>query len=156
VHDAVSGEVIADRIAETEVRFPYIPSYLTYREMAALRPLIEGYGTIYLIDGQGVLHPRGAGIACHLGVCLDVPTIGAAKSALFGTVSGSGPRREVLIDSRLRGYRLGEGKDTTFVSVGHRVSLETAVEVCERFLDRGIPTPLRRAHELAGQARRQG
>jgi deoxyribonuclease V len=154
--DALTGEVVEERTMETEVRFPYIPTYLTYREMPALRPLMDGkIGTIFLIDGQGTLHPRGAGIACHLGLCFDVPTIGAAKSALVGTVHGSGPRRPLLIGGQVRGYRLGAGRVGTFVSVGHRVSLDTAVEICERFLDRGIPSPLRRAHDLAGLARRE-
>jgi deoxyribonuclease V len=155
-HDASTGDLVGERVKETEVLFPYIPTYLTYREMPALRPLTEGgKDTLFLVDGQGTLHPRRAGIACHLGVCLDVPTIGAAKRALVGTVEGTGPRRPVLIDGQVMGYRLGAGGTGTFVSVGHRVSLATAVDVCERFLDRGIPAPLRRAHDLAGQARRE-
>jgi deoxyribonuclease V len=101
------------------------------------------------------LHPRGAGIACHLGVCLDLPTIGAAKSALVGTVQDSEPPHKVLVGDQVRGYHLGGGRAGTFVSVGHRVSLDTAVEICERLLDRGIPSPLRRAHYLAGRARRE-
>ncbi|MBI0583002.1 MAG: endonuclease V [Methanomassiliicoccus sp.] len=156
VYDAVSGELVEERVAESVVRFPYIPTYLTFRELPALRPLIRsGDGTVYLVDGHGVLHPRGVGVASHLGVCLDVPTVGAAKSALTGR---TGDEKEgkvpVSIDGQVRGYRLGRGRSVTFVSVGHRVSLGTAVEVCERFLDRGIPLPLRRAHDLAGQAKR--
>lgn len=156
VYDADTGDKVSERTVENVVRFPYIPTYLSYRELPALRPLVtEREGTIYLVDGHGALHPRGAGIASHIGVALDVPTVGAAKSALVGDVDkGTDGRAPVLIDDRVRGYRIGEGRRTTFVSVGHRVSLCTAVEVCERFLVRGIPAPLQRAHDLAGEVRR--
>jgi deoxyribonuclease V len=138
------------------VRFPYIPTYLSFREIPALRPLVSPEeGLVYLIDGQGVLHPRGAGIASHIGVCLDVPTIGAAKSSLIGQVrdvrAGEG---EIVVDGEVRGHWLGGGKKGTYVSVGHRISLDTAVRVCRRFLEKGIPRPLKRAHDLANETRR--
>jgi deoxyribonuclease V len=101
------------------------------------------------------LHPRGAGIAAHIGVTLDVPTVGAAKSILVGEVQEpENGRAPVVLGGEVRGYRIGDGKHATYVSVGHRVSLGTAVEVCERLLVKGIPSPLRRAHDLAGEVRR--
>lgn len=156
VHDPWTGEQVEERTIEREVRFPYIPTYLAYRELPVLRPLMtEKAGTIYLVDGHGVLHPRGAGIASHIGVTLNLPTVGAAKSALVGKfldpVDGRVP---LVIGSEVRGYRIGEGSRTTFVSVGHRVSLDTAAEICERLLDRGIPRPLRKAHNAAVRAKR--
>ncbi len=156
VYDWATGEMIEERTAEKVVRFPYIPTYLSYREIPALRPLIDrSDDLIYLIDGQGVLHPRGAGIASHIGVCFDVPTIGAAKSWLVGQVQDDmAERSPILVDGRVRGYRLGGGKKGTYVSVGHRVSLDTAVTISERFLHKGIPLPLRRAHDLATELRR--
>jgi deoxyribonuclease V len=156
IYDARTGDEVDKRTSSCDVRFPYIPTYLSYRELPVLRPLVtERTGTIYLVDGHGALHPRGAGIASHLGVALDVPTVGAAKSALVGEVGKAvNGRAPVLLDGRVRGYRLGLGPRSTFVSVGHRVSLATAVEVCERFLVKGIPSPLRRAHDLAGLTRR--
>lgn len=156
VHDAWTGEQVEERTIECEVRFPYIPTYLSYRELPVLRPLVtRRAGTIYLVDGHGVLHPRGAGIASHIGVALDVPTVGAAKSALVGKVlEPADGRAPVVLGGETKGYRVGEGSRTTYVSVGHRVSLDTAVEVCERLLVRGIPLPLRKAHDIAGRARR--
>ena len=155
VYDWTSGELVEERTAESVVRFPYIPTYLSYRELPALRPLVDPEKSIvYLIDGQGTLHPRGAGIASHLGVCLGVPTVGAAKSLLFGRVEGEGEEAPILVDGEVRGCRLGCGKKATYVSVGHRVSLGTGVSICRRFLERGIPRPLRRAHDLANEARR--
>jgi deoxyribonuclease V len=157
VHDRRTGKLVEERTAESEVKFPYIPTFLSYREIPALRPLIEGgKDIIYLVDGQGTLHPRGAGIASHIGVCLDVPTVGAAKSLLVGEVSEPDRERSpIMLDGAVRGYRLGRGKKATYVSVGHRVSLDTAVDICEKLLDRGIPAPLRSAHEKANQARRE-
>jgi deoxyribonuclease V len=156
VYDLASGEPIEERTAESVVRFPYIPTYLSYREIPALRPLIDrSDDLVYLIDGQGVLHPRGAGVASHIGVCFDVPTIGAAKSLLVGQVQDAGADPSpILLGGRVRGCRLGSGKRATYVSVGHRVSLETSVTICGRFLQKGIPLPLRRAHDLATAFRR--
>lgn len=155
-YDAITGDEVEERTAECEVRFPYIPTYLSFRELPVLRPLVtEREGTIYLVDGHGALHPRGAGIAAHIGVTLDVPTVGAAKSVLVGEIGDeANGRAPVVLDGEIKGYRIGKGRTATFVSVGHRVSLSTAVEVCERFLVKGIPLPLRRAHDLAGAARR--
>ncbi len=154
--DARTGELVEERTTDCDVRFPYIPAYLSFRETPVLRPLVtEREGTIYLIDGHGSLHPRGAGVAAHIGVTLDVPTVGAAKSALVGEVGDEvGGRAPVVLNGEIKGYRIGEGRKATFVSVGHRVSLDTAVEICEHLLVKGIPLPLRRAHDLAGTARR--
>jgi deoxyribonuclease V len=156
VYDAGSGAEVGSRTARCDARFPYIPTYLSYRELPVLRPLVtEKEGTIYLVDGHGTLHPRGAGIASHIGVTLNVPTVGAAKSMLVGEVGEAvDGRAPIYLDGEVKGYRIGTGRRTTFVSVGHRVSLATAVEICERFLVRGIPAPLLRAHDLAGEARR--
>lgn len=156
IYDWESGELVEERTMESTVKFPYIPTYLTFREMPALRPLIRPEdGTVYLIDGQGVLHPRGAGIASHIGTCLGIPTVGAAKSLLVGKVER--PEAEsspIILDGQVAGHMLREGKKATYVSVGTGVSLGTATEICSQLLDRGIPKPLRRAHDLANKARK--
>ena len=149
-------EVLEVRQAVTKVRFPYIPSYLGYRELPIIAKVFEPTtDRLLLIDGQGVLHPRGFGIACQVGVCLDVATIGAAKSKLVGTLDGSGPRSNVLIDGGIRGRRLRpDHRKGIFVSVGHKVSLDTACGICERLMIKGVPEPLRLAHILATRMRR--
>ncbi len=156
VCDLHSGEVVEERTERTTVRFPYIPTYLAYRELPALRPLVDRTeGIVYLVDGHGTLHPRGAGIASQLGLMLKVPTIGAAKRQLVGDVGeAQDGKAPVLLDGKLKGYRLGEGRRFTYVSVGHRVSLATAVAVCEPLMRKGVPLPLRRAHDLANEFRR--
>lgn len=156
VYDLRSGEMIEERTFQTPVRFPYIPTYLFYRELPALKPLVvQDEDVVYLVDGHGVLHPRGAGLASQLGVELDVATIGAAKSLLVGRVAEvMEEKAPIMLDGEVKGYRLGTGKRCTFVSVGHRVSLSTAVSICQPLMRKGVPLPLQRAHELAGEARR--
>jgi deoxyribonuclease V len=154
--DMESLEVMEVRHAIGRVRFPYVPGYLSYRELPMVRRVFrETDGDILLIDGQGVLHPRGFGIACQIGVCFNVPTIGAAKNLLTGTVVGHGRRDEILVDGMVRGMRLrhkrGKG---VFVSVGHRVSLNTACALCERLMIKEVPEPLRLAHILATRERK--
>jgi len=150
-------KVVEERDFSAEAMFPYIPSYLSYRELPLLRHLIDSDDrTIYLIDGQGRLHPRGFGIACQVGVCLDVPTIGAAKSLLQGEVEGEGQRVPIRLNGRSIGYRLHpKGRTKTYVSVGNRVSLETAVDICARLMIKGVPEPLRLAHLRCGEIARK-
>ncbi len=156
VYDRISGKIVEERTERTTVRFPYIPTYLAYRELPALQPLIDRKdGIVYLVDGHGALHPRGAGIASQLGLMLKVPTIGAAKSQLVGKLGeAQDGRAPIFLDGKVKGYRLGTGKRSTYVSVGHRVSLATAVAVCEPLMKNGVPLPLRRAHDLANEFRR--
>ncbi len=154
--DIESMEVVEVRCAAGRVRFPYIPGYLSYRELPMVRKVRpEKDKEILLVDGQGVLHPRGFGIASHIGVCLDMATIGAAKSLLMGAVDGEGERVDIIVDGRVRGVRLHpRGMRAIYVSVGHRVSLDTACSVCERLMVRGVPEPLRLAHILATRERK--
>ncbi len=150
-------KVVEERDFSAETMFPYIPSYLSYRELPLLRHLIDDDGgTIYLIDGQGRLHPRGFGIACQVGVCLDVPTIGAAKSLLQGKVDGDGRRAPVRLNGRAIGYQLHpKGRTRTYVSVGNRISLETAVDICDGLMIKGVPEPLRLAHMRCSEIARK-
>lgn len=151
-----SLEPIETRYAVGPVSFPYIPGYLGYRELPLVRKVYrQGDGDIILIDGQGVLHPRGFGIASQIGVCLDAVTIGAAKSRLVGVVDDVGTRAPVLVNGEVRGIRLKpKGRKEVFVSVGHRVSLKTACAICEKLMINGVPEPLRLAHILATRQRK--
>ncbi len=150
-------KVVEERDFSAEAKFPYVPSYLSYREMPLLRKLIDRDDrTVYLIDGQGRLHPRGFGIACQVGVCLDVPTVGAAKSLLQGKVEGDGRRAPVRLNGRFVGYQIHpNGRTRTYVSVGNRVSLETAADLCDRLMIKGAPEPLRLAHMRCGENARK-
>jgi len=143
------------RLDRSQVRFPYIPSYLSFRELASLAPLVASSSdTLFLVDGQGVLHPRGLGIASHMGVELDVPTIGAAKSLLVGEVDPARPR-SIVHKGRERGRVVGDGRRRLYISVGHRVSLETAEEMVRRYCLQADQSPLILAHRAAERAKRE-
>lgn len=145
--------------------FPYLPGYLSFREtppVAAAFAALRVRPDLLLVDGHGRAHPRRFGIACHLGVLLDVPTIGVAKSVLVGEVESPGWRRgrtAPLVDG---GERIGTVVRTrdrvapVYVSIGHRISLRSAVR-WTLALGAGyrVPEPTRRAH-LTVNALRSG
>ena len=154
-----SLELYGQAVVEGELRFPYVPGLLSFREcplaLAALRALPQR-PDLLLCDGQGIAHPRRFGIACHLGVLLDIPAIGAAKSRLIGTHeqpdSARGSKAPLLDGEEVIGAVLRTRANTRpmYVSVGHRVSLDTAVAVTLHCAPRyRIPEPTRQAHKLA-------
>jgi deoxyribonuclease V len=131
------------------LKFPYIPGLLAYREAAAMIAAFREVRhdvDILMIDGFGVNHPRMCGIATHVGVKLDIPTIGVGKSFLCGETCGdyicqSGERVGKMVYS-------GSSKRPVYVSPGHKVSLDTAVEIVTHCIRSGrIPEPTRLAHE---------
>jgi deoxyribonuclease V len=157
-------EVVDSSIFEGPCAFPYVPGLLSFREIPPLLEAWRGLGRIpdcILCDGQGIAHPRGLGLASHLGLVLGIPTIGCAKSHLFGTCGEPGPHR----GDRARiadpnGRTIGavlRTRDRTrplYVSVGHLVDLRRAVSIVLSCTGRyRIPEPLRRAHALAGTGR---
>ncbi len=146
-------------IITTELRFPYVPGLLSFREcpaaLAALRALPE-HADLLICDGQGIAHPRRFGVACHLGVLLDTPAIGAAKSRLIGAHEEPGCERGARTPLFSSGELIGSVVRTranvrpVYVSVGHRTSLETAVELILKCAPKyRIPEPTRQAHKLA-------
>ena len=105
-----------------------------------------------LVDGNGILHPRRLGLASHLGVHLDLQTIGVAKKLLLGEIqSRHGNTASILDNSDCVGrvLWLGGRKKPVYVSVGHRISLNTAVQVVECASIFGYPEPLRQAHSVS-------
>ena len=156
VYDWDANDIVERKTARSRADFPYITSYLAFREIPVLATLVrQRNDTVYLVDGHGVLHPRGFGIASHIGVAFDVPTVGAAKSLLSGRVeSEDAAESPILLKGEVRGCRLGRGGRRLFVSTGSRVSLRSAVTVCRRFVDGHAPDPMREAHRLANEERR--
>jgi deoxyribonuclease V len=157
-------EEVERRMARRLLRFPYVPGLLSFREgpvlLAAFARLrIEP--DVILIDGHGVAHPRRLGIACHLGLLLDKPTIGCAKSILVGEAEEPGARAgstSPLVD---HGETVGMALRTRdrvrpiYVTVGHRVALESAVRiVCQCTDGFRIPKPTREADHWVGELRR--
>jgi deoxyribonuclease V len=158
--------VIERAAASLPAALPYIPGLLAFREapavLAALARLAAPPDLLF-VDGQGIAHPRRCGIACHLGVTLDLPSIGVAKSRLVGAalaldaapgaavpVTDRGEVVGALLRSRARANPL-------HVSIGHRVSLEGALALV-RAAGRGyrLPEPTRQAHLFAAEVRRGG
>lgn len=146
-------------IAELPVEFPYIPGLLTFREgpaaLAALDRLTVPWDVL-LCDAQGYAHPRRLGLASHLGVLLDRPSVGCAKSRLVGRHGPVGDEpgswTELVADDEVVGavLRTRKGTKPVYVSVGHRLDLPSAVQLvlgCTR--NRRLPEPARQAHELA-------
>lgn len=154
-------DLLETSVARRRVRFPYVPGYLAFREapaaLAAVRSL-ERRPDALLVDGHGLAHPRGFGLACHLGVELDLPTVGCAKSPLVGEYREPGQSRgstAPLLDGPTQLGTVLRTRDRVrpvFVSVGHRLSLEEAVDLVVRCTGRyRLPEPARQAH-LAARA----
>jgi deoxyribonuclease V len=150
-----AGETVLEEVAiETPVTFPYVPGYLAYREFPAIEACfrrLQVVPDLLMIDGHGVLHPARFGIASFAGVVLDRPSIGVAKSLLVGT-PGPTPREaggstDVRIDGEIlgAGLRSGRSRRLVYVSVGHGISLSTALRITKRLCKSRIPEPLRRA-----------
>jgi deoxyribonuclease V len=109
---------------QTIVEYPYVPGLLMLREAEPIfytLKLLKNSYDLLLIDGHGLLHPRRCGLACYIGVSLDKPTIGVAKSRLCGTVRPDG---FVELDGEILGYAISK---KLYISVGHRVTLKTAI-----------------------------
>lgn len=150
--------LLAERAIEEPVRYPYIPGLLSFREAPAILSavaMLPAPPDLLLVDGQGRAHPRRFGIACHLGLLLDCPTIGCAKSRLVGHYREPPPEAGAWTPLRDGDEVIGAVLRTRatarplFVSVGHRVSLETAVALvmaCCR--GRRLPEPTRLADAL--------
>ncbi|MEM3445398.1 MAG: endonuclease V [Thermoplasmata archaeon] len=136
-----AGKYVRTISATMEIHFPYIPTYLAYRELPLILKVLEYYRpSMLLIDGNGILHPRKIGIATHAGIVAEIPTIGVAKSLLSGEVHGE----KIFLEGVHVGYRCGK----YYVSPGHRVSIESARGIVEKRLDL-IPLAHREAKKVA-------
>ena len=160
-------EEVERAFAILPLEFPYVPGLLSFREipvlLAALRKLCEMPDLLFC-DAQGYAHPRRLGLASHLGVILDIPSIGCAKSLLIGT-HGALPQKAgswtPLVDEKARGERIGAvvrtrtGVKPIYVSQGHRVSLETSIRMTLAVTDgHRIPRPTRDADHFASEIKR--
>lgn len=159
VLDFPSLTSVESRIARLPTEFPYIPGLLSFREIPALVAALGALDTLpdlILVDGQGYAHPRRLGIACHLGVLTGLPTIGVGKTRLVGTHGEVPDRRGAWVPLRDREETVGAvlrtrtGTKPIYVSAGHRVGLEAAVDWVMRCTGRyRLPETTRQAHRLA-------
>ena len=151
---------VETRVIAGNLDFPYIPGLLSFRESPLTLAACEQLGItpdLVLVDGQGVAHPRRFGLASHLGLCLNLPTIGCAKSLLCGTHKTPGAEpgsyAEVVDKGEIIGVALRTklGVKPIYVSIGHKVDLKTAIywvmKCCRGYR---LPEPTRLAHLAAG------
>lgn len=160
-----SLEMIQTATHAQKQTFPYIPGLLGFRETPSLIHAYEQLSRrpdLILVDGHGVSHPRGLGVASHLGVCLDIATIGVAKSILVGEPAA--PLAEEAgstVSLVWKGKEIGKLLRTKrrcaplFISAGHKITLDTAVQlVLQCLTGYRLPEPTRQAHLAANQCRR--
>jgi deoxyribonuclease V len=153
-----------DACAVTEITFPYIPGFLSFREGPAIIEALKKLTIkphVILFDGQGIAHPHKMGIASHIGVILDIPTIGCAKSRLVGEYKQPGTKKGNTSSLKYQGNLVGavvrtrDNVKPVFVSPGHRIDVKASVEIilkCVRIYR--IPEPLRRADFLSKKIKR--
>ena len=152
-------EVVDQAIWEGPVAFPYVPGLLSFREMPAVLPALERLTVdpdVFILDAHGYAHPRRFGLACHLGVLLDKPAIGVAKTRLVGHYDEPGVEKGERSPLVHREETIGSVVRTrakvkpVFVSVGHRATLEDAVALTLRLATRfKLPMPTHLAHRLS-------
>jgi len=160
VLDYQSLEVLEVQTAVCQVKFPYVPTLLSFRELpaavACIRKL-KAQPDVFLVDGHGKAHPYRCGFASYLGVALGKPTVGVAKSRLIGEAKQMEDNLLLVHEDEVVGAVVStqRGSKPVYVSVGHMVSLETAIRIVKH-CTRGsrIPEPLRVAHRVASEKRK--
>jgi deoxyribonuclease V len=153
-------EIVEVQTVEDSIDFPYVPGLLTFREAPLTLAVCEKLTVtpdLILVDGQGIAHPRRLGLASHLGLFLDIPTVGCAKSRLCGSHSEPGDEpgsyAELLDNKEVIGavLRTKSKVKPIYVSIGHKVDLEMAIywtlQCCRGYR---LPEPTRLAHLAAG------
>ena len=163
--DARSMATLATAHVRRPCTFPYVPGLLSFREAPAILDAVAALGEppdLLMCDGQGRAHPRGLGLACHVGLWLDLPTIGVAKSRLCGEHRQPGAARGCRTQLLLRGEVIGAVVRTRanvrplYVSVGHRITLDEAVRWTLRCA-RGVrlPEPTRLADQSVARLKKE-
>ena len=151
---------VESSVVEQRVSFPYVPGLLSFRETPLILAACERLTLtpdLFIADAQGIAHPRRLGLASHLGLILDVPTIGCAKSILCGSHGGLGEEAGSYVSLLDGGEVIGaalrtkQGAKPVYVSIGHKVDLEAAIYLvlacCRGYR---LPEPIRLAHLAAG------
>jgi deoxyribonuclease V len=157
--------LIEEAYSLTEVSFPYIPGFLSFREGPAIIKAMSNLKVkphVILFDGQGIAHPKGLGIASHIGVLLDIPTIGCAKSRLVGNYREpglkKGSRSSLRYNKKIIGVvlRTKDNVKPVFVSPGHRINLKNSIKIvlgCTSTYR--ISEPLRRADFISKRIKKE-
>jgi deoxyribonuclease V len=159
VFDLLTLKIIEKTVVEIPLQFPYIPGLLSFREAPGILAAIEQLSAspdVLIVDGHGLAHPRRFGLACHLGIWLDLPTIGCAKSILVGDLAplgeAVGSTARLTLGDELLGLALRTRRNVkpVYLSIGHRMDLKSAAQIilaCSKGYR--LPEPARQAHFLA-------
>lgn len=156
VWERETGRIVETTAVQEPSAFPYIPGLLSFREIPILSKAIaqlRATPDIFLVDGQGIAHPRGLGIAAHLGLLIDVPTVGVAKSRLCGehkpVGTSAGSSQPLLFEGKQIGvvYRSKAKSNPLIISPGNGISMKSSLAIAQECL-RGyrLPEPTRLAH----------
>ncbi len=159
VFSAETNELVEQKIALRVTHYPYIPGLLSFREIPAILDALEKLNTqpdLYLCDGQGIAHPRYCGIACHIGLLTNTPSIGVGKSCLVGehlpVPNKKGSRQRLIYKNRYIGAALRTRVNVkpVYVSPGHLLSIDSSINWVMTLLTRyKLPEPIRAADKLA-------
>jgi len=142
-------------VSTRKIKVPYIPTLFAFRELPVILNALKKLSIspdVVMVDGHGCVHPRRFGLACHLGVVLDKPTVGVAKKPLYGKEFNNLIYDE---DDGVIGAVLPVRGKKLYISVGHKVSLSDAIEIVRRCMVNRLPEPIRLAHETASKVRRE-
>ena len=147
------------------VRYPYIPGLLSFREIPTILNALKGLKDepdLILCDGQGIAHPRRMGIAAHLGLILDMPTIGCAKNLLIGYSKAPPDKKGSFTYIRYKkeivgaSLRTREGVKPVYISPGYGIDLEDSISIIMRCITKyRLPEPIREAHRLSNYLRKK-
>jgi len=161
VLDFESLELLERQTATREVKFPYVPTLLSFREIPPAVACIKKLKLtpdVLLADGQGIAHPYRCGFASHLGLAIGKPTIGVAKSRLIGKPTTIAEQVFLVQKGQIIGSVITtkEGSKPVYVSVGHLTSLGTAAKIAKHCVRNSrLPEPLLQAHKIASEEKRK-
>jgi deoxyribonuclease V len=154
-------DIVETQTAEGELRFPYIPGFLSFREVPLVIDAFQKLSIkpdLIIADGQGIAHPRRFGLASHIGILLDIPAIGCAKSRLCGqhepVSKNAGSFIDLMDNDEIIGavVRTKDNVKPVYVSIGHRIdqvsAIQWVIKCCQGYR---LPEPCRLAHILAGK-----
>ncbi|MGZ7159453.1 MAG: endonuclease V [Methanobacterium sp.] len=143
-------KVLEEKTLKVELLFPYLPGFLGFREadglISVLRTLENDFD-ILMVNGHGIMHPRGFGLASHVGLLMDVPTIGVAKRLIAGNYKFHDENSRKIVE--LNSKPVGACDRHNCVSVGHEISLKTSIQIVKEMSVFKMPEPIRHAHILA-------
>lgn len=158
-------KILEMKSARKKIKYPYIPGLLSFRESPLLLSVLKKvniYPDLIMFDGQGIAHPKGLGIASHLGLILNKPTIGCAKSLLVGKFREPGKKQGSFTDLFYKGKKIGsavrtrDGVKPVFISPGHKIGFKTSVKIALNCCQGcRIPEPTRQADIYVEKVKRE-